>query len=233
MRSKTMFNMKKFITILVLVIIITLGTIPFFLTQTAQNALSVCTGIISSLASLITLLIALLLYSKYGVEKSLVNKQTEVVLNLLAELKKVHFKILHAGGGGGMLFLHLDRLGDAYWEYCKDQKLLFSFNNYSEGLNNIWEITENIFLPPTIAEKMSPLIMMHMEGVEESKSKQYMKVCTIGSKQEQDGMFGVLNSKEITLQEFISSWKEVILISQKWLKEHSNISVDLNFEKNF
>lgn len=219
--------MRKITTILILIIIAVLGVMPFFITQTASNAVIVSAGIVNALASIITLLIALLLYSKYGVEKSLINKQTEVVFRLLTELKKTRFLILW--GKGNVLLLFLDMLGNEYLNDYKDKNLLFSMG-YVRGLNNIWEIAEDIFLPVEIANAIRPLMVQAI--VQEKEKEKFMLVTIMGnSDKAKDEFFGKLNQKDIVLQDFIKQWTLVIEESKKWLKEYSNIAVDLNFER--
>lgn len=221
--------MNKILTALIVIIIIAIGSVPFFLTSIANEAISVGSNLISALASLVTLIIALVLYSKYGVEKSLLDKQTDVVFRLISELKKTRFIILWEEEN--ILFLQLDMLKDEYWSDYKDKELLFSFG-YAEGLNNIWQIAENIFLPSVIMEKMKPLMVHSIRGVSETETIKYMRVSALGlSKEAKDNSFGILNSKSISLEQFVMHWRDTIEVSKKWLKEHSNISVDLNFER--
>jgi hypothetical protein len=219
--------MKKIIITLVIILIVSLGITPFFLTQNANSALSVGTSIISALASIVTLLIALLLYSKYGVEKSLISKQTEVVFRLLTELKKTRFLILW--GNGNLLQLFLDMLGHEFINEYENKNLVFNMS-YAEGLNNIWEIAEDIFLPTEIADKIRPLMVQSISG--EKEKDKYMLVTVPGhSDKTKDDFFGKLNHKDMTMKEFVDQWTLVIKESKKWLKEYSNMKVDLNFER--
>jgi hypothetical protein len=223
--------MKKIIILLIILFVVALGVTPFFLTQNANNALSVGTNTVSSTASIITLLIALLLYSKYGVEKSLISKQTEVVFRLLVALKKTRFLILHDGGSlySGALFLSLDSLGNKFFNEYKNKNLIFGMS-YAVGLNNIWEISEDIFLPTEISNSIRPLMAQTIS--EEKEKDEYMAVIVQGHfNKAKDDLSGRLNDKDITMQEFIDQWMLVIKESKKWLKDYSNMKVDLNFER--
>lgn len=83
--------MRRIGIITLFIAVIVFVALPFFFTPTVNESLAVSSNIISALVSLVTLLIAVLLYSKYGVEKSVLDKQTESVLRLLTELKKTRF----------------------------------------------------------------------------------------------------------------------------------------------
>lgn len=218
--------MKRSIITSLLIVIVILGILPFFLTPQAKESLSVGAGLVGSLASLVTLLIALSLYSKYGVEKSVLDKQTETVLRLLGELKKVRFL---CEWEGGMLQLKLDRLQNKFWNDYKYKKLLFD-GGYAEGLNSIWEIADDIFLPVEISKKFDALRVQAILG--NQKGDGYMNVEVPGyfHRTKENHFFGLLNGKQITVEEFVGLWNEVITVTKKWLKDHSNTSVDLNFE---
>lgn len=220
-------NMRKIAITTLFITIAACAALPFFLTSTATDSLVVSSNMISALASLATLLIAVLLYSKYGVEKSVLDKQTETVLLLLTELKKTRFL---CEWSDGMLQLRLDCLQDKYWGKYKDKKMLFD-GGYAEGLKNIWDITENVFLPVEIAEKIDPLTVQFIIGSQ--KGKDYMVVKIPGYSQKLKGkhFFGLLNGKQMTVREFVLLWSTVVGATKKWLQEHSSISVDLNFER--
>jgi len=219
--------MKKIVTSTLFIVIVICVTLPFFLNSTTNNSLVVSSNMISALASLATLFIAVLLYSKYGVEKSILDKQTETVLRLLTELKKTRFL---CEWSDGVLQLRLDRLQDKYWKEYEDKKLLFD-GGYAEGLKDIWDITEDVFLPVEIADKIDPLIVQVIIG--DQKRKDYMVVEIPGypQKLKENHFFGLLNGKQMTVREFVLLWSAVTDATKKWLKEHSSISFDLNFEK--
>lgn len=220
--------MKKGTIILIILITLALGITPFFFTREVNETITVGAGIIGALASIITLLIALLLYSKYGVEKSVINKQTEAVFHLLTELKKTRFLILW--DEGNLLQLSLDTLGDEFLMDYENKKLLFS-RSYIEEVNNIWEMAEDVFLPINIVDKIRPLMVQVISW--EKDKKDYMLVIVPGSStKSEDDLFGKLNQKDMTLKEFIYKWTLVIEESKKWLKEYSNATVNLNFERN-
>lgn len=218
--------MKK-IAIIILIIIVAFGTLPFFLISSAKESLSVGANVVSAVASLVTLLIAILLYSKYGVEKSVLDKQTETVLRLLTELKKTRFL---CEWDGGMLQLTLDRLQSQYWSDYKDKKLLFD-GGYAEGLNSIWEIVDDVLLPAEIAKKFNPLVVGVIVGNQKSDGYMRVEIPGYSHKTRENHFFGLLNGKQISVEEFVGSWSAVIEATIKWLKDHSNKSIDLNFER--
>lgn len=219
--------MKKILIGVVVVITLGLLILPFFLPTTTNQSIGIGTNLISALASFATLLIAILLYSKYGAEKSLLQKQTDVVFRLLHQLKKTRFFLEDEEH---FLQLFLERLNYPNWEEYKNRELLFDYT-YAEGLNEIWETAEDVFLPTQIAQKMESLKMLMLICVPiEAK---HLKVLLPGYQQTaKDDQFGLLNNKSLKFHEFISLWKGVIDETKKWLEIHSDIAVNLNFYKN-
>lgn len=216
------------LSIAITIVIISVIALPFFLNQAANESLVVSSSIVSALASLITLLLAVLLYGKFGVEKSVLDKQTENTLQLLTELKKTRFL---CECSDGILQLRLDRLQDKYWKNYKDKKLLFD-GGYAEGLKKIWDIANDVFLPVEIAEKINFLTMQLL--IENKKAVDYMVVEIPGYSKREKGkhFFGLLNGKQISVEEFVGLWDSVIQTTIKWFKSHSSMPVDFNFERN-
>lgn len=218
--------MKKIAIISLFIIVMALGIFPFFLSQATNDSLTIASNLISALASLFTLLIAVLLYTKYGVEKSILSKQTDVVLCLLSKLKKTNFLCTWSGG---LLFLRLDSLQDKYWKDYKNKNLVFGLE-YAKGLNNIWEITDNIFLPTEIVEKIKPLRVVVITEKKEIGTDMKVSVPGNFSEKEKD-FFGLLNDKAMCMQEFVELWDSVIKTINTWLKNHSSVTIGLNFER--
>jgi hypothetical protein len=231
--------MRKITTTLLFSAVLLSAALPFFLTPKVHESLSVSSNIVSALASLITLVIAVLLYSKYGVEKSVLDKQTEAVLRLLSELKKTRFIFEYKDG---MLQIRLDNLRDKSWKDFKfrpikdlEKKNLRFDIGYVEGLKNIWDIADDIFLPVEIVEKINPLSTQIIIGDKENNNTLRLQIpgYSVGffTTEKEYKNVGILNGKEITLGEFIKLWDSVISVSTKWLETHSSIPVRLNFER--
>ncbi|MBP6859203.1 MAG: hypothetical protein KBC69_01085 [Candidatus Magasanikbacteria bacterium] len=221
--------MKKTILIFIIILASALIVVPFFLASETTQLISVGSNLVSSLASLITLIIAVQLYSKYGVEKSLVQKQTDVVFLLLGEIKKTRF--LFQWGKGNMLQLFLNDLKNDYWKDYKDKEIIFSFG-YAEGLNLIWELSENIFLPKAIASKINPLKISMITHLTKEETEYQMKLIVPGyHKEEEQQNFGVLNNKIIKLGDYVNLWASVIESINIWLQKNCDSSISINFER--
>ena len=205
-------------------------SIPFFLPESTYSIIGTGTNIISAASSLVTLLIGLLLYNKFGIDKSLRDKQTEVVFQLFTELKKTRFEVQ---AEGLVVNLALDIINYHFYEDYKDALIAFDVT-YRDGLKNIWDIADNVFLPREIAEKFSTLRMESLTGVnkEERDKHKYMLVTLPGySPKREPNFFGVLNNEDMTVRDFINKWHAIIKTSEGWLKKNSNMDATLNFDR--
>lgn len=219
--------MQKKIIIIIIVVLIVLCILPFFFKESTNNNISISSNIISSISSIITLFIAIILYNKYGIAKSIIEKQTEAVLNLLSILKKTRFLLYR--GEGHIIQIFLDMIdNDLYKEYG-DEKIDFNFS-YVNGLKGIGEIAENIFLPIEIVQSIRPVLMQSLSTNNESKGYIHVTIPGYSEKDEKD-FFGILNQKNITLNDFIKQWNQIINISLNWLEKYSNNSLQLNFSR--
>lgn len=218
--------MKRIIIFFIFIIAIVMIAIPFYMSTVVNEKISIGSNLLGALSSLVTLLIAVLLYSKYGIEKTVLNKQIEVALRFLEELKKTKFVIR---GDRVTLFLSLDHLRTKHFKDYYNKELLFG-RSYINGLNPLWQFGENIFLPKAIAEKLN---LLQIEVIVSCKREdKHMKIDVRGYSCEGDEMLGIINNKSITLNEYISIWEDVIKTSREWIDKYSNVKEVLNFDKN-
>lgn len=171
--------MNKITVILILTLIVILGVVPFFLTQQSNETLAIGTNVVSAISSIVTLLIALLLYSKYGLEKSFVDKQTDTVFRLLIALKKTRFEI--KWGESSILWIGLNRLNEKFYTEYNDMKLLVS-PRYADNLKYLWDITDEIFLPSAIKEKMRPQMIPTITSIPGNNYANYGRLGIYGMK---------------------------------------------------
>jgi len=225
--------MKKITIVIIFLFFVGLFFLSFFLNNGQGQKMLLFTELISALSSFITLIIAILLYNKFGIEKEILTKQTKVVFNLLVELKKMRFVFLRPNNGG-LLQVFLDNYKENdFWEYEKDRELLFNFN-YFEALSKIFDISNNVFLPREISEKMKLINISTIKVVDEIKNKHLkVKIFGFSNKSNQDERFGILNDKPITLKEYLKIWDDIISATEKWMQKKSAKHYELNFHQKY
>lgn len=218
--------MKKGIWIIsVVLVMICIFILPFQLTNDQQKTISVSMGLISGISSLITLVIAFLLFDKYGLKKGFIKAQTEIVLSQLEAIKTANFLILDKDNSF-LQFYPIENRLDSYERYYSE-KLIFN-KKYWEYTNQVFRFSSSIYMPKEIASKIGKLKPSLMEHISASEVDYYSKV-TFWGENEKDSIYGRVNGEDITFQEFYTNWLAILDEINKWLKD--KISMDaLNVE---
>jgi len=212
-----------YLTFVIALIILAL-ILPFLLTDAANIKLRVGANLLSGIGSCLTLIIAILLYNKYGINKSIVDKKREAVLNILEGIKSLTITIKF---NRTTLFY---KPGDQFYKHNEEFygiNLLIS-TSYYDGLEKIFNHVNNLYTPKELIlciEKLNPSIITPVKDNVED----YGKV-TIQGTIEGDNWFGELNSKPLSFLDFTTYWDEIISAAQSWLKNNSGEQIELNIE---
>lgn len=192
-------------------------------TESPNNVINIIGTLVSSISSLLTLLIAVILFNKYGIEAPLLQKKSEVVFAFLEEFKKVGFFI--RGGNFGLLVRPYDQHNEFFEEWYSE-KLIFS-TEYLDGLDEVMKVSDSPFMPKSIYEKVNKLRFYTLVEVGENDLVKYAKVQVLG-KPVKDSKYGLLNNAELTLFEFLNIIDDIKSAIKVWISENSNIPPDLN-----
>lgn len=193
--------------------------------------------IIAALCGVITTIIAILLYDKYGVDRKIIDKNLEVVLQFVDELRKTTIYIHGESKTGGSYAMMINlwskpiNKGDFMSRYLKD-KIFFKLN-YGYALNNLYEISKNPFMPPEIGEKFQKITLHVLPEIkEEDKQNGFAIVSSSANRFESDDkdqIIGKLNGHDFTLGEYLDDYVEVRDAIRQWLKAHNVDDSSLNF----
>jgi len=191
--------------------------------------------IISAVCGIITTVIAILLYDKYGVEKTVLEKNLKVVLQLIEELKKTNCFANSEGGTGGCMikinFWTTELTAfDNFSNYLNDP--LFFRISYAYAYNHLFELGSDPLLPQAISEKVKQLqLFMLPELKMETMTSRFFVVSSYcdAIKEQDDNIIGKFNGKDMTLKDFVLGFIEVKKAIKQWLKAHNVADSSLNF----
>ncbi|MBK6876853.1 MAG: hypothetical protein IPG99_10495 [Ignavibacteria bacterium] len=221
-----MTNKKNIIFILILTIGLAVF-LPLIFREEREDfnqTLNIIGTLISAIAGLLTLLIAIVLLNKFGIETPLLQKSTEVVFSFLEEFKKTSFFI--QGKGFGLQV----RIQDQHHKHFEDwyaEKLLFSTEYYS-GLDRLMKISESPFMPKSIYEKVAKLrFYLLVMDVKDEDLSNYATVQVSGQSLI-GAQYGRFNHQDMTLFEFLNILDDLKTEIKSWIDKHSNYSPDLN-----
>ncbi|MGA2623692.1 MAG: hypothetical protein ABSF91_07560 [Bacteroidota bacterium] len=221
-------NMKRFyFSILLIAIVGFCLCLPFHLIENTRKLLLDGMSILSAVASLLTLVIALLLFEKFGIEATLLKKQTEAVMRLLDAIRK--FEMLIHGDRHYILF-RVSRRNVIYYKEFYNKILIFNTSAFRFA-KELDDSCEDVFMPKEILKKIAPLRISMISSLssEEQNSKEYLKVdYSFDDRKESKEDYGLPEEEKISFQQYVTYWNEIVLSIQQWLQKNSSIKVDLN-----
>jgi fumarate reductase subunit D len=193
--------------------------------ETLNQTINLTGTLIAALASVMTLVIALLLYEKYGIDTAVIDKRRQIVFNLL---EKINGLIFFIEGKEISFAISMDSSDKKYLEKYYNLKLIFS-NTYLEELEKLFEISSNPFTPKAIVGKMNILKFRVLSfNISDAEKNNYAKLYPLGHRNEKED-FGQLNFNETTLYDFIVMYQDVKDATIEWISQNSSIKTsDLN-----
>lgn len=222
---------KVYIAIFSLLLMTILSVVLVFKLQssdeTINQSINVSSTIIGAAASVMTFILALLLFNKFGVENTIVEKRNSVVFSLLERLNSLTLYIENANGSS--MPLRFDNKSKTYLEPFYGVTLIFSSTSYLRELERIFEIADSPYTPKSIGEKVEFLRFRSLTHVSTSEEmSKYAKIYVKSQRNEHD-TFGKLNSRDYTLFEFVNLYYDLKDTIIDWIKRNSSMDIsDLN-----
>lgn len=210
--------------------LIILATVFVFGSDSSEivSLTSLAFTILQTIATVATLIIALLLYDRFGLNSKLVEKQTEKVLELIDSLRKVSFSITIQTKQTYFIRAsrsHLKALKTIdTFKIDSQKRILVSIDSYIESIKEISLIGESYWLPQKIKQKLKFLEIMATIKVSEELDFVKLKSKLHGDKED-----WVATLPELTFGEFVDDLYNLIEEVDTWIKEHTDI--EINFFK--
>lgn len=215
----------KLVLLTIIIFCLTL-CISFILDKTQVSNIKDGVSIFSGIASFITVLIALLLYNKYGLDKTVKNKNLDIVLALLFEIRKIRI-LVESNSFSCSYGAAIENI--EHFESFYSTKLLFP-KSYFSDLKPLYEISQDLFLPREIGEKLKivlPTMQFHVQ--ENTDISDYGKVIINYNQDNNEWKVNRINRDEdVTLFDYLTSWDDLISTVIDWCNRNSNTNLDLN-----
>ena len=180
-------------------------------------------SIIGLVGTIWTVIIAVLLYDRFGLKGNVIERQADKVLELIEFLKASHL-FAKSSSMGYQLYPRIRNLTDIL-AFAKSQKDLNKipvinsddYDIYSHKLN---EFDKDYWLPQTIKLKIQFLIIMGTKEIELNK-KEHVRLL-FGNKEENWCRYW----PEITFGKFISNYIDLLKAIDRWMKRnHSDLII--------
>jgi len=232
--------MKKKILITAVVLFLLLLLLPFIFDSETLNKFNSGISLISGLATFVTVIIAALLFDKYGVDKSIKDKNLESALNLLETIKSTTILIK---GNNYVIQYRPTTFPMQTYESSYQMKIAFS-NDYLKQTRYLVKFVDNVFLPKQIRNKLNIITPHSISHVPNTTESNEYGIVNIGKqddkhlnwsikeskKQLDNKAFGYLNGRELTVYDYLLMWEELIEAIQDWCSKSSDSKLDLNVD---
>lgn len=230
-----MKNSSKIFLIILILLISGAIILPFWFQSDIKEAINISGSLISSIANTVTIIIALLLFDRFGVSKKTLDKKIETVFNLLEVIKsKTIFAEYEADSGSYHAAISIS---DNLEQFKKNKIMLekdivFNYEDINNGLSEIRKYTASVWLPAQIKEKILKISLLSATSVKDhSQKNKYVKVYFLlypEARKDKEVMWFITNQKETTFNEFLSNLEDLVAEIKSWLNKHSNSDLELN-----
>jgi hypothetical protein len=207
--------------------------LPFFFKNcqdTYLSVISVSLAAVGTVATLWTLVIAVYLYDRFGLESKFIEKQTEKVLELTDLLKG---KTIVVRATDFHYFIRPSRQQlhgfNSFKNYQNDKKkkALISPDDYDKSLRDIIAIKRSYWLPEEIKVKMEFLKVAALLKFEDSTYDNYVRL-DFQAVEDNNWMHPI---PEMTFESFNNGLHDLVLTIENWLSKHSGIELNLKLEE--
>lgn len=204
-----------------------------FLTRTKDETLNTTLAtsftILSTLISITTLIVAIILFDRFGINAKFKERQVDTILELVNELKAIHLspsseKIAYANYIRKCK--NFERFPKSVYEVDKTKILLFPAN-FEKLISPVFRFYYNPWLPMEIKNKLDFLNIMGSYQADNISNSEYVKLDVNNSG---------ISPWEATIPKFTFEMFSInlsILLSTvtKWLSDHSTINIDFDIIK--
>ncbi len=190
-----------------------------------EDSISLASSISASIATFLTLIIVILFFDKYGLQKTVFDKAQTQMINLIDLICDLTLKGKFSNGG----FLNFN-FSKSRLEHFKnqkdssDKKVLFT-DDYWNGLSQIMNIQTSVWTPKAIRQKLSSIVPNSISELKDFNKDEYVII----SLKDNYNFVGLFNDTEITLKEFIFQCEELLDEINKWIKKYGGIPNDFEY----
>jgi hypothetical protein len=193
--------------------------------ETFNTTLSTSFAIFSTLISITILIVAVVLFDRFGINAKFKERQVDTVLDLVSEIKTI--KLNPSSKIRYVNYIRkcneLQRQLPAFYEADKTKTLLFP-NNFSELIAPVFTFYDNPWLPVDIKQKLEFLNIIVTYDFEDFTNDDYIKL---------DINNAATTPWQVTIPKFSFEMFSINLATllstiTNWLNDHSTININFD-----
>lgn len=186
---------------------------------------------VGAVATVFTLIIAFLLYDRFGNDAKFIERKMDKVLELVDLLKGKCFYIKSLQGHVCHLRPSKSRIETIrkmkLYSNDRDKTILICIEDYEKYTDELLAIRRSYWLPEEINEKLEFLNIAMIIKVNNPDDDNFVKLY-FDSKKVKEWSSTI---PEITFGEFTDKLYDLVDTLENWVKKHSNINIDFKFEE--
>jgi hypothetical protein len=198
--------------------------------ETLNSVISTALTAVSTIVAIITLIVGVILFDKFGINAKFKERQLDIVLNLISELKLINLTV----SNGDFIYVNYMRkcinletllINHHIDLYHKDKtKVLLLPSNFENLLNPIDKLLKNAWMPQEIKSKTEFLNIYLGKPVEKIDYSIHVSL-DINNYGEAPWLETV---PKLTFEMFTINLSNLITTTLLWIKQHSNINIDFD-----
>jgi ABC-type multidrug transport system fused ATPase/permease subunit len=227
--------MRKFTISIYLVILLVLVLAFFIVKDTFDiEKFSLILNIISATQIFVTFLIAYLVYDRFATSRKLLDKQNEIVIEYIEEIKKIRLFIYEWTGEIVYNERNIGITRDLHWIYQeKDRPVLFKSQFYSsENVKKLYELVNHPLFPVAIKKNVDIFSYTILTATFSDYKEGYTFV-SFEKENDFDMKSWMLSGHShddcLTLNQLIKKIENLLITLEDWVNKESSIKIKLNF----
>jgi hypothetical protein len=225
--------MKKILLgVVILALVLFSAIVPIFGEQQIRGVTTEIIGNLSAIASFLTLLIAVLLFNRFGIEQTLLDKQTAAVFALVDAIVGLDFQ---AKKNNASMFFRVRKDITEKVFFKRDigfdilnTKMLFNVERLQD-LDKVEKAVQNPFMPKDIVKAFKPLEIHILMGLDKGGDPRDYVLIGIGFNSTMEVKKCMLVSDgTMTFGEYLERWEQFVGSIETWLRENSSVKIELN-----
>lgn len=238
--KKNILNEKLFWVLLIALVV---GAILFKLFRNSFSSFDNVISLLNTMAACLTFGISYLLFDKYGIKKSVLEKQFEATIEIIHELKKIRilYEVEYVDKGVkltiefGQIFIQRDmtiyRSKPSETDVDKGGfQILVNVQDLFNGTANLSKALSNIWLPHEIKQKFNFLSFLKFTKPPDLDDRNTICIAFASGilKANPELDFYLPDDGTLTFKDLINHLEEGLNECQDWINKHAEHDFDLN-----
>lgn len=203
-------------------------SVPLLTPASEQQAIILATALVSALSAVMTMTLAILLFNRFGIEQDVLKLQFDSVRSLLGTLRTMRFWMETKDEGllSRLQVTAFNPFPSPVFEAYYGRVVVFN-DPTAEKLLSLSEHLDDIFLPASIVDTLSPLVPFQL-GVAQDQKQKLTNAIHFAQREPDGTVYVQFNSAEITFMEFLSKWSDLIDAINAWVQQNAASAPVLN-----